>query len=97
LLRKELDKYPGKLVALGVGYGKFTKDEQDSWAKAKKDVKIDWPVIVDEDESYVKQLFPKAKAERPAYIFFDKTGKRLEFLVTSPDEFPKLVARLVNQ
>ena len=96
MLRKTLDKWPGKVAAIGVGFGKFDQSEKDSWTEAKKSAKIDWPVLLDEDESYTKKLFP-GDSPRVTFLLIDKTGKRRKEAINNLDQLPKIIERLVNE
>jgi hypothetical protein len=84
------------VAAIGVGWGLYDQTEKDSWKDAKKSAKIDWPVLLDEKESYVKRLFP-GESRRMTYVFIDKSGKRRNEDVNNLEDLPKIVAKLVNE
>jgi hypothetical protein len=95
LLRKTLDKYPGKVAAIGISYGPYDADEKEAWKYARKEVKIDWPVGLDLKERYVDRLFPDGG--RPSFVLIGKDGKRRNDTLSSIEDLPTLVGRLVAE
>jgi hypothetical protein len=95
LLRKVVDKYPGKVAVIGVSFGKFSQDEQASWKQAKETINVDWVVGLDEDEKWTKRMFP-GNTPRNTYVVIDKSGKRREEKLKSLEDISKIVARLVD-
>jgi hypothetical protein len=96
LLRKSLDKFQGKMAVIGISYGAYTKDEQDSWAASKKAAKINWPIGLDEKETYVSKLYPRDSV-RWSYVFIDKSGKRRNETAQSPEGVDKVVEQLLKE
>jgi hypothetical protein len=96
LLRKELDRWPGKVAVIGIGHGKFTPDEQTSLKDAKSKVKIDWPIALDENGTYVKSLYPP-NTPQWSYVFIDKSGKRRDEKIVNLEQVSTIIQRLVNE
>jgi hypothetical protein len=96
LLRKTLDQFPGKVAVIGISTGEYDKTEQEAWKDAKKNVKIDWPIGLDEKSTFADKLYAP-EAPRWSYLFVDKSGRLRNERMNNMDEVSKIVKRLVQE
>jgi len=97
ILKKTVDKYPGKVAVVGVCYTEFDNEQKKIWEEVKTQVKVDWPIALDEDGKFTERLFPQNDMPRWSYVFIDGKGHRRDIKLERLEQVDEIVKKLVAE